>query len=66
MKKEKTHDELYDAYMELCQQMYMRMERENSWPWVVDPEDWEKYEREMSRRNSDLSGECSNPSRGTH
>jgi hypothetical protein len=29
-----------ERYLELCIRMYERMERENSWPWVTDPNGW--------------------------
>ena len=31
-----------EQLFELYKRMYERMEQENSWPWVVDPEGWEK------------------------
>jgi hypothetical protein len=31
-----------EAYIRLLTNMYERMEKENSWPWVTDPEGWEK------------------------
>ena len=34
--------ELVLAYLKLCERIYRRMERENSWPWVVDSEGYER------------------------
>ena len=30
----------YRFFLELCKRMFERMERENSWPWLDDPEGW--------------------------
>ncbi|MBP6379091.1 MAG: hypothetical protein KA312_01600 [Sphingorhabdus sp.] len=39
------HDDFIEQYVEICKRMYDRMERENSWPWVVDPEGWEEFQK---------------------
>lgn len=35
-----TEEEALNSYIQLCQDIFSRMERENSWPWVTDPERW--------------------------
>ena len=54
-----------ERYIELCTRLYERMERENSWPWVVDPEDWKKLmpatQRGLNESPSDGEQELQNP-----
>lgn len=43
MDKEDAHQADLKRLLELFKAMYLRMEQENSWPWVVDPEGWEEF-----------------------
>lgn len=43
-------------YLELCKRIYERMERDNSWPWIVDPNEWET-QRAASQKNPSSSEE---------
>lgn len=43
----------FEPLFELYKHMYERMERENSWPWIVDPEGWEQL---MSATQTNQSG----------
>jgi hypothetical protein len=46
----------------LYKRMYERMERENSWPWVVDPEGWEKLmSATQTNQNESQSDEAQEP-----
>ena len=31
-----THDPQLERYLELCQRIYERMERDGTWPWKTD------------------------------
>jgi len=33
-------DDHLHQHFELVKTMYLRMQKENSWPWVTDPEWW--------------------------
>ncbi len=39
-----------EQYLSLAKRIYERMERENSWPWVVDPEGWAAFEARKSEQ----------------
>jgi hypothetical protein len=32
----------FEQFIELCKRMYVRLERENSFPWITDPENCEQ------------------------
>lgn len=39
-----THDDHLNEHLELCKQVYERMKRENSWPWVVKVDSTERQD----------------------
>lgn len=42
-----------EELFQLCVRMYERMERENSWPWVTDPEWWKAREAEQAKEHAE-------------
>lgn len=50
-----TPDEHLNEHLELCKQVYERMRRENSWPWVVKADSTEIEDLVESENNPDLS-----------
>jgi hypothetical protein len=42
------HEEHIEEYLRICKAIFTRMERENSWPWVVDPEGWAAFAAEQA------------------
>jgi len=33
-------EQKYRQFIELCKRMFTRMESDNSWPWIEDPDGW--------------------------
>ncbi len=41
-----------EQYLALCKRMYLRMQRENSWPWLEDKRGAELPSNPMRRRTA--------------
>ena len=46
-----NHDERLTIHLELCQRIYERMKREDSWPWADSPNSEDLVESEDNSEN---------------
>ena len=44
------NNEPLERYLRFVKNIYERMHRDNSWPWVVDPEGWARTEAEIKAK----------------
>ena len=45
-------EQSFERYLELCKQVFERMEREGSWPWRDSPKSEDLVESEDNQKNT--------------